>query len=101
MPVMIDKRGHLIGIASVVVALAAVTLSATLPGLRGDQGHSKEPGFTVEPGDSPFTAATKMLDAQARALIAGDEDGWMASVDSSQPDLRSTYRSMYESLRKL
>ncbi|MEV6844540.1 hypothetical protein [Actinoplanes sp. NPDC051411] len=99
---MIDKRGHLIGIVSVVVALAVVAFSFALPSLRGDDdGARTGPALASDPGDSPFVTASKMLDAQARALIAGDEDGWLAAVDPGQPQLRTTYRQMYVSLRAL
>jgi hypothetical protein len=46
-------------------------------------------------------AARKMLDAQARALLAGDENSWLAPVDPGRPELRASYRAMYESLRAL
>jgi hypothetical protein len=97
MPVMVDasRRGHVIGIASVLVALVAVAFSFALPSLRGDRPTA------IDPRLSPFEAATKVLGDQARALLAGDEDGWLAPVDPSQPELRATYRAMFESLRSL
>jgi hypothetical protein len=98
MPVMVDpprRRGHAIGIAIVVVAVVVVAFSFALPSVRGDRRPE------IDPRLSPFEAATKMLGDQARALLAGDEDGWLAPVDPGQPELRTTYRSMFESLRAL
>jgi hypothetical protein len=50
---------------------------------------------------TPFDAATQALDAQAKALLAGDEKGWLAAVDPKQPKLVGRYRSLYRHLRGL
>lgn len=91
---MTDRRGHLIGSVIVVLALLAVAISFVLPGRR-------DPGPVDSSTDSPFESASKMLGNQARALLAGDEKGWLAAVDPGQPELITTYRSMYASLRAL
>jgi hypothetical protein len=95
MPVMTDRRGHLIGGAIVLLALIAVAGAFALPSRRADR-----PADPVAPG-SPFETAISMLGHQADALIAGDRKGWLAAVDPSQPELVTTYRSMFDSLRAL
>jgi hypothetical protein len=61
----------------------------------------------VAPSSAPPTPQTPdeltsaALKAQAAALIAGDEAGWLAAVDPGQPKLRARYASMYRSLRGL
>jgi hypothetical protein len=99
MPVMIDRRGHVMGIAGVVVGLTAVAFAFALPSLRGSS--KPVPAAAGDPNDTPFVAAAKMLDAQARALLAGDEKSWLAPVDPSRPQLRASYQARYESLRAL
>jgi hypothetical protein len=95
MPVMTDRRGHLIGGAIVVLALIVVAGGFARPSSRADR-----PAEPAAPG-SPFETAISMLGDQAGALIAGDRKGWLAAVDPSQPELVSTYRSMFDSLRAL
>jgi hypothetical protein len=99
MPGMKDRRGHLIGSACVAVALVAVALAVVVPRLRGD--HRPAAAGTARPGESPFDTASRMLGDQARALLAGDETGWLAPIDPSRSELVVTYRSMYASLRAL
>jgi hypothetical protein len=50
---------------------------------------------------TPSEAATAALEAQATALLAGDEKSWLAAVDPGQGKLRSRYRTMFRSLRGL
>ena len=50
---------------------------------------------------TPFDTASAALEAQAAALIKGDEAGWLAVVDPGQSLLRTRYRTMYASLRAL
>ncbi len=50
---------------------------------------------------TPFESAAQALAAHAKALLAGDEKGWLAAVDPKQPKLRARYRTMYRSLRAL
>jgi hypothetical protein len=50
---------------------------------------------------TPFDTASAALDAQATALLKGDEKGWLAAVDPAQPKLQQRYHTMYSSLRAL
>lgn len=89
-----------------VVALAAVVLAATAVGLwPSDQepatavpapSVSAAPPAPVEVDD--FTQVRALLTAQNKALLAGDEAGWLAPVDKK---LHSRYRTIFRNLRAL
>lgn len=60
-------------------------------------------GSTDPPTDiysTPYTIDTT-LDRQASALVAGDEAGWLAAVDPSNPTLVAQYRDLYDRLHNL
>jgi hypothetical protein len=50
---------------------------------------------------TPSEAADATLEAQAQALLRGDEKGWLAALDPSQAKLRTRYRTMFRSLRAI
>ena len=50
---------------------------------------------------TPFEQATKALDAQAAALLRGDQRGWLAAVDPAQPALRKRYQDLYRTFKAL
>jgi hypothetical protein len=50
---------------------------------------------------TPFESVNVALKAQAAALLQGDEKAWLAAVDPGQSKLRTRYRSMFTSLRRL
>ncbi|GAB2570358.1 hypothetical protein Aab01nite_06180 [Paractinoplanes abujensis] len=56
------------------------------------------PGTAADRPATPFDRAVAALEAHAEALIAGDEQGWLAAVDTP---LRTRYRNMFRSLRAL
>lgn len=45
--------------------------------------------------------AHEILAAQARALLAGDRNGWLKPVSAQDPELRQRYRDIFENLRGL
>ncbi|MBL7257644.1 hypothetical protein [Paractinoplanes lichenicola] len=47
---------------------------------------------------TPFDQALAALEKHAEALVAGDEQGWLAAVDTP---LKTRYRNMFRSLRAL
>jgi hypothetical protein len=67
-----------------------------------ERAVAAEPEPTAEQTPlTPSDAANAALEAQATALLAGDEKGWLAAVDPGQDKLRSRYRAMFRSLRGL
>ncbi len=50
---------------------------------------------------TPLEGASASLDEQAEALLAGDEQAWLAAVDPEQEKLRARYGAMFRSLRSL
>nr|WP_296072159.1 hypothetical protein [uncultured Actinoplanes sp.] len=50
---------------------------------------------------TPFEAVQQVVDNQAAALLRGDQNGWLAAVDPSQPALRKRYQNLFKTLRTL
>lgn len=48
-----------------------------------------------------FERSAQVLTAQAAALLAGDEQGWLAGLDPGQPQLRRRYETIFRNLRAL
>jgi hypothetical protein len=82
-----------------VLAGPMVIVLALVLGLVTRQDHRWAVG--EPPGAGPFADASRMLRGQARALLAGDEAGWLAPIDPSHPELRRQYTQMFQSLRAL
>ena len=57
----------------------------------------------VPPGRQPtgLERSAAVLTAQAEALLAGDEAGWLTGLDPDQPELRKRYRAIYRNLHAL
>jgi hypothetical protein len=51
--------------------------------------------------DSPHRTVSAVVRAQSAALLAGDEHGWLADVDSGRPGLVETCRLLYRNLRAM
>jgi hypothetical protein len=68
---------------------------------------SREPAAVATPAPkptrppTPFERSARALDAQAAALLRGDEKGWLAPVDPARPTLVARYRTIYRNLRGL
>ncbi|RSM65401.1 hypothetical protein DMB66_16195 [Actinoplanes sp. ATCC 53533] len=68
---------------------------------------SREPAAVAAPQvaptlpPTPVEQAARLLDAQAAALLKGDEKGWLAPVDPARPELVARYRNVYRNLRGL
>lgn len=98
-------RRLLIAVAVGAVLLLTGTVAFAVTG-RGDEplGQAATAATAVPTPSSPptpFDAATSALEAQAKALLAGDENGWLAVVDPKQPKLVARYRGLYQRLRGL
>ena len=50
---------------------------------------------------TPYDRAVAALDAQAAALVSGDEAGWLAAVDTGKATLIARYRTTFRNLRGL
>ncbi|MFI7543686.1 hypothetical protein [Actinoplanes sp. NPDC049599] len=99
-------RGLLIGGALTLVAALAVGAGFVYvnrtPLSLNDRAAAAGPEPTAAHSSlTPSDAADAALEAQATALLAGDEKGWLAAVDPGQAKLRSRYRAMFRSLRGL
>jgi hypothetical protein len=88
-----NRSGLFAGIAVAVVIALAVPLTwfVTTVGRR-PSGAPAAAAWRVE-------SISELLDRQAEALDAGDEEGWLAAVDPSNAPLRERYRRLYELLR--
>ncbi len=88
-------------VAAVVVAALGVSTGVVLLRPEG-QPPAVAPVATPPPRAlTPFERATEALQAQAAALMKGDEKGWLAAVDPAEPKLKTRYRALYASLRAL
>ncbi|HWS31955.1 MAG TPA: hypothetical protein VN408_04340, partial [Actinoplanes sp.] len=89
-----------------VAGLAVVVLAATAVGFwpEGQEPATATPVASASAAVVPAVPLTPSeqvhatLAAQVRALVAGDEAGWLASVDGR---LRTRYRTMFRNLRAL
>lgn len=48
-----------------------------------------------------FTAVQELMNERARALVAGDRDAFLASVDPGNEDLRQQQRTLYDNIQAL
>ena len=99
-------RNLLIGAGLTLAAVLAVGAGAVYvdraPLALDERAAAAGPEPTAaQPPRTPAEAADAALEAQATALLAGDEQGWLAAVDPGQAKLRARYRSMFRSLRGL
>ena len=98
----VPARSRTVVLAAVLV-LAALAISTGVVVLRPDGRPAAVAQVAPAPPRplTPFEHAAKVLEAQATALLDGDEKGWLAAVDPGRPQLRARYRAMYTSLRAL
>ncbi len=89
------------GAAAVVAALLAAATGAVVLRPEGQPAAVARVATTPPRPPTPFERAGAALDAQAAALLKGDEKGWLAAVDPSRPKLQTRYRALYASLRAL
>ena len=99
-------RGLLIGAALTLVAALAVgggvVYVNSAPLSLNELAAAAGPEPIAEKGPvTPGEAADAALKAQAAALLANNEKGWLAAVDPGQRKLRARYSSMFRSLRGL
>ena len=80
-----------------------VVIVAPIPGddrgLLGSSGPTAAEAAKAPP--TPYEMAQQTLDKQAKALLRGDQAGWLAAVDPAQPALRKKYQNLYKTLRSL
>ena len=99
------SRRLLPAVGMVLVAVLAGTVALVVTDGRSEPLAEPAAAATVAPvrttAATPFESATQALHVHAKALLAGDEKGWLAAVDPKQPKLRARYRTLYRSLRAL
>jgi hypothetical protein len=84
-----------------VAALAVAVVAAWLVLGSEAPGGGSRPAGPVSPSGAGLAAGIQAsLDARARALLAGDERGWLAGLDSGRR-LRAGQRRLYRNLRNL
>jgi hypothetical protein len=88
---------------SAAVIVAALAISTGVVVFRPQSQPAAVADVAVKPPRplTPFEKSAKVLEAQAAALLKGDEEGWLAAVDPARPKLVTRYRAMYRSLRAL
>ncbi|WP_067508294.1 hypothetical protein [Actinoplanes sp. TFC3] len=70
--------------------------------MRWNQEREKDKvWFAEQQGMASWSGARSVIDAQARALVAGDEQAFLAAVDPGQPQLQAEYQRLYDSMRAL
>jgi len=89
-----------------LAATAAVALLALAVGIAvarpAPEGALRERVVPLpSPSASPYNQAVDALRVHGNALVDGDEQGWLAAVDSAQAELLTRYRGMFGSLREL
>ncbi|WP_203836731.1 hypothetical protein [Winogradskya humida] len=91
------------GVAAILVLCGgALVVQKWYTGMRGDQEAAEVAAWATEQATlGSWPEARKVLAAQSTALVAGDEAGWMAAVDPSQPALRGYYQRLYATMRAL
>jgi hypothetical protein len=92
----------LLVIAIVVAFFAIVSVAASRLGTATSTATGRL-GAVSAPSKAPVDPLTlnSVLAAQSKALIAGDESGFLAGVDPASKIVRSAYRRMYANLRAL
>ncbi|GAA0580914.1 hypothetical protein GCM10010172_77270 [Paractinoplanes ferrugineus] len=109
-----DGRGDVEGVrarrwvkggVAVVAALGVLVLGVVLlkPQPKGAAiaAPSVPPASSGAEPATPYDRAVAVLEAQAKALLAGDESGWLAAVDASKAPLVAKYRGLFRNLRGL
>lgn len=85
--------------AGVLLLALSACSSAGAAAVRASAAPSA-PEYSAPP-QMAYEKAKPLLAEQARALLAGDEQKWLAPVDPGRPELVARYRTMFESLRAL
>jgi hypothetical protein len=85
---------------------AVVVLLALIGGAGGCTKHSGGPAATASATPSASVDSSKVtindvLEAQSRALVAGDEAAWLDAVDPSKPALVAQYRALFTRLQAM
>jgi len=88
------SRILLAGGAALGVLLAGLVIFR--PGVSPKAAPSNRPAASASA--TPYDKAVATLNAQTAAMVSGDEDGWLAAVDTG---LKARYRSLYRNLRGL
>jgi len=90
-------------LASVVAALLALTLAGCQPG-SGEDTDPALPSRTTPPAgmdESLRDAALALIDAREEALVAGDRDAFLATVDSDELTFSSTQARWFDNMAQL
>jgi hypothetical protein len=95
------RRRTLTLVAGIALAALAGTAGIVVFWPSAAPDAAAQPAPTPSRPQTPFELSAAQLDAQAAALLAGDEKGWLAPVDASRPKLVQRYRAMYRNLRGL
>src|SRR5689334_16754817 len=99
-------RGLLVGAALALAAALAVGAGVVYVNRAPLSLNERAAAAGPEPTAArtplaPAEAAVAALKAQAAALLANNEKGWLAAVDPGQSKLRTRYTSMFRALRGL
>jgi hypothetical protein len=81
-----------------ILALSACSSANAVQ--AGPSAAPSVPDYSL-PAQTAYEKAGDLLKEQARAMLAGDEQKWLAPVDPAQPKLLAQYRAMFRSLRGL
>ena len=97
---------QLIGVAVatlVAVAWVAVPVVATRPetAIAHAAPVSAAAGVTDPAGTAPWDQVVETLRLNANAVVDGDEQAWLATVDPAEPELRARYSAIFRELRAL
>jgi hypothetical protein len=86
--------------AGVLVAGVLVLQPHRQPGAAAVAAPSAPVASSAVPA-GPYDQAVGVLNAQAEALLHGDENAWLAAVDPARAALRARYRTIFRNLRGL
>lgn len=88
----------------VPVAALACVLFVLVPSARVLHTLMQEQDETTSTTPGPAETddpVRRLLETQSAALLAGDENGWMAAVDADRPALAQRYRVLFHNLHAL
>ncbi len=101
------RRKLLVGIISAVVLVLALITTVGILATRSNNGHAtagSKPSTAASSTAAPAAKVTNLdiaLTAQSKALLAGDEPGWMATVDPSATAAFTEYQRIFHNLQHM
>jgi hypothetical protein len=94
------RRTYLL-VAGLLVAVLAIAAGVVVFWANREPAAVAAPSPKSTRPPTPFELAAETLNAQAAALVAGDEKGWLAAVDPGRPAVVARYRDVFRNLRGL